>query len=149
MPTIQEIVTPAVAAIGLGLSIYNTVQARRDKRPLLTVHVSFGVLVFGPELSDQKIMFDVGNGWEGTVTLASMCILSGKRTMAFLQLEGERQMPVALSPGMSTKFWMNCDQLAAETIQAGIARHARFQVMARDALGNEYLSNKVSFNPMK
>ncbi len=150
MPTIQEIVTPAVAAIGLGLSVYNTIQARRDKRPKLKVHVSFGMLVFGPQTSDQKIIFEVANGWERPVTLASICIpLPNKRTMAFFQLEGEKQMPVALTPGMSTKFWMNSDELEAETIKAGIGKHGKFRVMARDALGNEYLSNNISFKPMK
>ena len=150
MPTVLEIVTPAVAAIGLGLSIYNTIQARRDKRPKLRIHVSFGFLTYGPELSDQKILFEVGNAWDQPVTVASMCIpLQGKRSMAFLQLEGERQMPVVLTPGMSTRFWLNSDQLEAETIKAGIGRHEKFRVMARDALGNEYLSNSISFKPMK
>ena len=150
MPTIQEIVTSAVAATGLGLSIYNTIQARRDKRPRLRVHVSFGFLTFGPELSDQKIFFEVGNSWNQTITLASMCIpLPGKRSMVFFQVDGEHQMPVALAPGMSTRFWLNADQLETDTVKAGIGPHEKFQVMARDALGNEYLSNTVSFKPMK
>lgn len=150
MPIVQEIVTSAVAAIGLGLSIYNTIQARRDKRPKLRIHVSFGFLTYGPRLSDQKIFFEVGNAWDQSVTLASMCIpLPAKRSMAFFQLDGERQMPVVLTPGMSTRFWLNSDELEAETIKAGIGRHEEFRVMARDALGNEYLSNSVSFKPMK
>jgi hypothetical protein len=150
MPTVQEIVTSAVAAIGLGLSIYNTIQARRDKRPKLRIHVSFGFLTYGPRLSDQKIFFEIGNAWDQSVTLASMCIpLPGKRSMAFFQLDGERPMPVVLTPGMSTRFWLNSDELEAETIKAGIGRHEEFRVMARDALGNEYLSNSVSFKPIK
>jgi hypothetical protein len=150
MPTAQELVTPAVAAIGLGLSIYNTVQARRDRRPKLRIRVSFGFLTDGPELSDQKILFEVGNAWNQSVTLASMCIpLPGKRSLTFFQLDGERQMPVVLTPGISTRFWLNSDQLEAETIKAGVGRHEKFRVMARDALGNEYLSNSTSFKPMK
>jgi hypothetical protein len=150
MPTVQEIVTSNVAATGLGLSIYNTIQARRDTRPKLRVNVSFGFLTYGPELSDQKIFFEVGNPWDQSVTLASTCIpLPGKGSMAFLQLDGERQMPVVLTPGMSTRFWLNSAELEAETIKAGIGRHGKFQVMARDALGDEYLSNEVSFKPMK
>src|ERR1700691_870275 len=146
MPSVQEIVTSAAAAIGLGLSIYNTIQARRDKRPKLRIHVSFGFLSHGPELSDQKILFEVGNARDQSITLASMCIpLSGKRSMAFLQLDGERTMPVLLTPGTSTRFWLNSNELEAETIRAGIRRHQKFRVMARDALGNEYLSNSISF----
>ena len=75
MPSTQEIITSAAAAVGLGLSIYNTIQARRDKRPKLRVQVSFGFLGYGPELSDEKIFFEVGNSWEHPVTLASMCIV--------------------------------------------------------------------------
>ena len=150
MPSVQEIVTSAAAAIGLGLSIYNTIQARRDKRPKLRIHVSFGFLSHGPELSDQKILFEAGNARDQSITLASMCIpLSGKRSMAFLQLDGERPMPVLLTPGTSTRFWLNSNELEAETIRAGIRRHQKFRVMARDALGNEYLSNSISFKPMK
>jgi hypothetical protein len=150
MPSVQEIVTSAAAAIGLGLSIYNTIQARRDKRPKLRIHVSFGFLSHGPELSDQKILFEAGNARDQSITLASMCIpLSGKRSMAFLQLDGERPMPVLLTPGTSTRFWLNSNELEAETIRAGIRCHQKFRVMARDALGNEYLSNSISFKPMK
>ena len=150
MPSVQEIVTSAAAAIGLGPSIYNTIQARRDKRPKLRIHVSFGFLSHGPELSDQKILFEAGNARDQSITLASMCIpLSGKRSMAFLQLDGERPMPVLLTPGTSTRFWLNSNELEAETIRAGIRCHQKFRVMARDALGNEYLSNSISFKPMK
>ena len=150
MPSVQEIVTSAAAAIGLGLSIYNTIQARRDKRPKLRIHVSFGFLSHGPELSDQKILFEAGNARDQSITLASMCIpLSGKRSMAFLQLDGERPMTVLLTPGTSTRFWLNSNELEAETIRAGIRCHQKFRVMARDALGNEYLSNSISFKPMK
>jgi hypothetical protein len=114
------------------------------------VNVSFGFLAFGPELSDQKIFFEVGNAWNQPVTLASICIpLPGNRTMALFRLEGETPMPVALTPGQSTKFWVNSAQLEAETINAGIRRHGKFQIMARDALGNKYLSNWTSFKPTK
>lgn len=137
MPSVQEIITPAVAVLGLGLSIYNTMQARRDKRPKLRVNVSFGFLAFGPRLSDQKTFFEVGNGWNQPVTLASLCMpLPGKRSMAFPQLDGEMPMPVVLTPGQSTKFWMNSDDLEAETLQAGIGHRAKFRIIARDALGN-------------
>jgi hypothetical protein len=150
MPSVQEIITSTAAAIGLGLSIYNTIQARRDKRPKLRVHVSFGFLTYGPELSDQKILVEVGNAWDQPVTLASICIpLPGKRSLAFLHLDGEKQMPVLLTPGTSTRFWLNSDELKPETVKAGIRRHQKFWVMVRDALGNEYLSNSISFKPMK
>lgn len=56
-------------------------------------------------------------------------------------------MPVVLTPGQSTKFWMNSDDLEAETLQAGIGHRAKFRIIARDALGNEYLSNRISFKP--
>lgn len=139
-----------VATVGLGLSVYNTIQARRDKRPALQVKVSFGFLVYGPELSDQKIFFEVGNAWNQSITLASLSIpLPDKQTMAFFRLDGDNQMPVVVSPGMSTRYWLDARQVEAETIKAGIPPHSTFRVMARDALGNEYLSNKVSFKPKK
>src|ERR1019366_6223127 len=123
MPSVLEIVTSAVAAVGLGLSIYNTVRARRDKQPKLRVHASFGWFTYGPGmgLGDEKIFFNVGNSWDQPVTLASICIpLPGKRSMGFFELEGERQMPVVLTPGTSTRFWLNSDQVEAETIKGGI-----------------------------
>jgi hypothetical protein len=148
VPTVQEIATSTAAAIGLALSIYNTIQARRDKRPKLQVRVSFGAIAYGPELSNQKIFFEVGNPWDKPITLSSMSIpLPGKRSMAFLHLEGENEMPVLLTPGMSTRFWLNANELEAETIKAGIGYHGSFQVMARDGLGNEHLSKIVSFKP--
>lgn len=148
MPSIQEIITPTVAVLGFGLSIYNTIQARRDKRPKLRVNVAFGFLASGPNLSDQKILFEIGNGWNQPVTLSSLSLpLGGKRSMAFLHLDGENPLPVVLTPGQSTRFWMNSDALESETLRAGLRRHESFRIMARDALGNEYLSNKVSFKP--
>jgi hypothetical protein len=150
VPVINEFLTPVMAVAGLGLSIYNTVQARRDKHPRLKVHVSFGFLVYGPELSDQKIFFEVGNPWTQTVTVSSLVIpLPDRRTIVFPHLEGAQPMPVALNPGGSTRFGLNSDQLEADTIRAGIGPHEKFRVMARDAIGNEYLSNAVSFKPMK
>lgn len=150
MPTLQEIVTPIVAACGLGLSIYNTVQARRDKRPKLQVNVSFGFIPLGPELGDQMIFFEIGNGWSHPITLSSLCIpLSGNRNMALFNMDGEQRLPVALTPGQSTRFWMNAARMEAETIKAGIGRHGKFQVLAQDALGNKYFSKPVSFKPGK
>jgi hypothetical protein len=144
------VVTVVVAAFGLILSIYNTIQARRDKRPRLRVHVSFGFFTFGSQLGDQKIIFNVGNPWHQTITLVRMFIpLPSKGSLAFFHLDGDSQMPVALAPGMSTRFWLNSDELEADIIKAGIGRNKKFRVMAGDALGNEYLSNKVSFKPVK
>lgn len=148
MLTTPEVVTAVVAVIGLVLSVYNTVQARRDKRPKLKVRAYFGFVGLGPAVSDYKIFFDVGNGWNQTITLISICIpFPDKRSMAFPSLEGTQHMPVALSPGSSTLFWHSSDNLEGQMVKEGIGPHEKFRVMARDALGNEYLSNSVSFKP--
>ena len=150
MPSIQELVTPVVAALGLGLSVFNTIQARRDKRPKLRVRLSFGLIGYGPELSDQQVLIEVANAWDQPITLSSISIpLPDKCTMAFIELEGEKRMPVLLAPGTSTQFWRNSARLEAETIKAGIGQHSNFRVMARDALGNKYLSNRLSFKPKR
>ena len=100
------------------------------------------------QLSDQQIFFEVGNPSIQSITLSSMCIpLPDKRTMAFIHLDGEKPMPVLLAPGQATRFWMDCDALERNTIRAGIGRHAKFRVMARDALGNKYVSDALSIKP--
>jgi hypothetical protein len=63
-----------MAALGLSLSVYNTVQARRDKHPRLKVHLAFGFVGFGSELSKCKVLIDVGNAGNQSITLASLCI---------------------------------------------------------------------------
>jgi hypothetical protein len=113
---IELILTSAVAVTGLGLSVYNTIEARRDKHPKLRVNVSFGFLAFGRELSDQKVFFEVGNPWNQSITLASLSIpLPNKGSLAFFDLEGQNKMSFALPPGMSTRFWINSNELEAET----------------------------------
>ena len=50
----------------------------------------------GPELSDQKVFFDVGNAWNQPITPADIKIpLPDKCSLVFLHLEGERELPVA------------------------------------------------------
>jgi len=69
--------------------------------------------------------------------------------LTFHPLEGDRQLPVPLGPGSSTRFWFDPNHLEAATVKAGIGRHEKFRMMAGDALGNEYLSNSISFKPAK
>jgi hypothetical protein len=150
MLRLELIITSAVAVTGLALSVYNTVQARQDKRPKLRVNVSFGFLTFGRELSDQKIIFEVGNPWNQNVTLASLLIpLPNKKSLIFFDLEGQNKMPHVLAPGTSTRFWIDSGQLEADTIKGGIRHHGKFEVVACDALGNKYRSNPISFKPVK
>jgi hypothetical protein len=107
------------------------------------------MVLYGHESSDQKIFFDAGNSWSQPITLVSLCIpLTGKRSMAFVGFEGPNQMPAVLAPGSAVKFWASADDVEGDTITAGIGRHQQFRVMARDALGNEYLSNRISFKPL-
>jgi hypothetical protein len=145
MPTIQEILTPAVAAIGLGLSIYNTVQARRDRRPKLKVHVARGAFT---GQADEQVIVEVGNGWSQPITLTSLCVpLPRKLELKFHRMNGDSQLPVVLTPGTSTRFWFDPSAFEAEVIKAGIGAHEKFRVLAGDALGNKYLSNRYSFKP--
>jgi hypothetical protein len=124
MSSTQELFTLTLATIGAGLTIYNTIWARRDKRPALRIKVCFGCLGLGPKLSDLKVFFEIGNAWNQSITLAGLSIpLPGKRTLALVHLDGEKQMPVVLTPGVSTRYWLNADQLEAETIKAGTTPH--------------------------
>jgi hypothetical protein len=141
-----EIVTATVAVSGLLLSIYNTIQANRDKRPRLRVHLSFGFLTYGPQLSDQKVFIEVGNPWTASITVTSLHIpLPDKKSMVLLNLDGEKKMPVELLPGTSARLWIGAEELKTETIKASLPPPTKFKVIASDALGNHHSSNKVSF----
>ena len=98
--------------------------------------------------ADEQVIVEVGNGWSQPITLTSLCVpLPGKLELKFHRMNGDRQLPVVLTPGISTRFWFDPSAFEAEVIKAGIGAHEKFRVMAGDALGNKYLSNRYSFKP--
>jgi hypothetical protein len=144
---IDLLITSLIAGMGLVLSIFNTIQAYRDRHPKLRVRLSFGFLTYDspPRLSDQKFIINADNPSPRNVTLVALSIpLPKKRSLALIHLDGQRQMPVDLGPGSSAQFWIDSDELESQTIKAGMKQHGKFRVIARDALGNEHRSSKKS-----
>jgi hypothetical protein len=63
------------------------------REPALRVNLAFGFLGYGPDLSDQMLLFNVANASERPVQIASVRFPLKNSNMFFPFLEGEKRIP--------------------------------------------------------
>jgi len=143
---IVSIVTAIVAVAGLGLSIYNLYVNRRDKRPLLRSKISNGFLTYGPELSDVMLILEVANPGEKHVTVSAVEMLFGKEKAIFPNIQGTNRLPFELQSGQNASFWTPANEFASDLQRRGYKGKLKIRANFRDAVGNNYASNKFTIN---
>jgi hypothetical protein len=130
-----------VSAIVLVGTLVKSRWNRRTRR--LRVNLAFGFLTFGPRLSEQMLLFRVGNPLERAVQLTGIRIPVAKGSIFFPHLDGERHFPCVLEPGTSLRFWVGQKEVEDALRQQGHKGRTRIRAVLSDALGNEYRSNAV------
>jgi len=117
----------------------------QPRLPALKVSLAFGFLTYGPELSDQMLLFTVGNPSERPAQLTAIRVPINKGgNMVFPFLDGEKHLPCMIQPGTSSKFWVKLSDVEASIRSKGRAGSLNIHAVASDGLGNDYNSNTVS-----
>lgn len=141
-----DIVTALVALYAAGLSTYNFIMERRDKRPSLNVRLSYGALT----LSDHGqivLLFNVSNAGSQPITLTSIGVrLNDKRTLYMPQLSGTASLPIELQPGQGRLFWMLPHVVAQSLHEQGYNGEQKVRAVCTDATGREHFSKSWTFN---
>jgi hypothetical protein len=111
----------------------------------LQVNLAFGFLTYGPELSDQMLLFTVGNPSDRAVQLTGIRLpLKNGANLVFPYLEGEKRLPCMIEPGTSTKFWVRLLDVESRIGNRAYNFKTEIHAVASDGLGNDYASNTVS-----
>jgi hypothetical protein len=136
-------VTIAAGIVTLFISALKSRAPVRRARSL-QVTLAFGFLTYGPELSDQMMLFTVANPSDRPAQLTSIRLpLKNGGNMVFPQLEGEKRLPCMIEPGTSSKFWVQLAGLEASIRSRDYTGSVKIRAVATDALGNDYTSNPV------
>lgn len=115
------------------------------RSPSLQVNLAFGFLTYGPELSDQMLLFTVGNPSERPTQLTGIRLpMKNGGNMVFPFLDGEKRLPCMIEPGTSSKFWVKLSDVEASIRSKGYAGSLTVHAVASDGLGNDYESNTVT-----
>ena len=113
--------------------------------PALQVNLAFGFLTYGPELSDQMLLFTVGNPSDRSTQLTGIRLpMKNGGNMVFPFLDGEKRLPCMIEPGTSSKFWVKLSDVEASIRSKGYVGSLDVHAVASDGLGNDYKSNTVS-----
>jgi hypothetical protein len=113
--------------------------------PALQANLAFGFLTYGPELSDQMLIFAVGNPSDRPTQLTGLRLpLKNGANMVFPYLDGEKRLPCMVEPGTSRKFWVKLSDVEASIRIKGYAGSLTVPAVASDGLGNDYESNTVT-----
>lgn len=117
----------------------------QPRSPALQVNLAFGFLTYGPELSDQMLLFTVGNPSERPTQLTGIRLpMKNGGNMVFPYLDGEKRLPCMIEPGTSNKFWVKLSDVEASIRGKGYAGSLTVRAVATDGLGNDYESNPVT-----
>ena len=141
-----DIVIALVALYGAGLSTYTFIVERRDKRPLLNVRLTYGILDYVTR-GEIAMLFFVSNSGSRSVTVTSVCLLlPDKRTMVVRQLPGTAPLPVELQPGQGQTFWMLPRDVAQTLHEEGYRGVLKVRARCTDATGRDYHSKAGTFD---
>jgi hypothetical protein len=113
------------------------------REPALRVNLAFGFLGYGPELSDQMLVFTVANASERPVQIAGARFPLKDANMFVPFLEGEKRIPCMIDPATKLTFWVKLSSFEATLRSNGYTGPIKVHVVATDALRNDYASNSV------
>jgi hypothetical protein len=136
-----------IAIVSAVASVFVWILKRPSSAPpssSLQVNLAFGFLTYGPELSEQMMLFTVANPSDRPVQLTSIRVpMKNGGNMVFPHLEGEKRLPCMIEPGTSSKFWVQLADVEASIRSRDYMGSVKIRAVATDALGNDYTSNPV------
>ena len=112
--------------------------------PSLRVKLAIAFLTYGPELSDEMLLFKVANPGDKPVQLTSIrVLLKSGESMVFPYLQGQRPLPCFVDPYTSLNFWVKLSDVEESIRRRNYTGAAKIHAVATDALNNEHVSNSV------
>ena len=130
-------ITALIAVLAFGLSLYNTIERRCEKRPRLDVSGGVGLL---PTVSDEVLyIFTVRNPGDRAITVSNIQIVAENGwKWAAPNMPGTHPMPCRLEPGESANYWLPLDVFQQELRQLDYEDDVSLTIRASEGLGNTY-----------
>lgn len=145
--SVAALITIAVALYGAGLSTYNALAARAQKRRIVKVKLSNGMLTLASGLSDLMIFIEASNPGHRAVTInIPGILLPNKQTVVFPEPTGNVSFPHILEEGQSCMIWTDARMLAKELAGHDLTGKVKLRGFCYDAIGTQYLSDKWVFD---
>ncbi len=143
-----ETLTTVIAVVGCGLSVYNTITARLDKRPKIKLLAEIGFLP--TETNERLVLFRILNGGTSTIQINSVYILLPDKTVLALLhpfLGCVRPLPQNIESNRSDILWVEYKNVYDELVRRGLGRTPKLKAQVGDALGNKYRSKPLLLQP--
>jgi hypothetical protein len=149
--TTLDWVVAAVAAVGLGLSLYNTIVQLLAKRPRLNVAARRGTLVELPPSKPPQLFdglqvggtpvmyFKVTNPQQKALRITELYLVppSGSR-LRLPYIHGDRELPCMVDPVDSTRFWVALEYIGVWLRDDKCTGEVTVKVAVKDVLDNTY-----------
>ncbi len=141
------VLTAFVAVWGAALSTFEYFSRRQASKRRLKVTLAWGMLTYGPRLSDQMLLVTAANPGNRVVRVDGMALLLPDRSQAVvLGGSANPKLPCELSDGAKVMAWFDCHKLAIELRERGMTGVVKIRAVARDSLSTEHRSREVKFD---
>jgi hypothetical protein len=139
--TLAEVLTAIIAVYGAVLATLTFIVQQRDRRPRISVSVSYGTPVYGSQLGDQMVLLTATNPGHRPVTLvgAGFFLPDGRQLIMPSPL-AVPALPCELNEGKSCQVFMSIPGIV-ERVGPRISLVGFF----RDALGTTHRSSRWLF----
>jgi putative transposase len=140
-----QVITAVVAVYGAILSTYNALLRRKERRRLVRVELSMGLLATGPHLSRPMLILRASNPGNRTVTLTGPGVRLPNGAQAFFPVpESNVEFPYDLPEGKSCSVWTEASHFARDLRNHGLSGTVKLVGFYRDATGTAWKSKPMS-----
>jgi hypothetical protein len=133
-----QIVTAAIAAGGLALSIFNTFKQIQSEHRRLDITLGFG-LTTGPIVESVLVLRAANRGSSDVIVVGCGLQLPGPRTAVLI---GTREIPKRLVSGDGLIESERLDVFKARMREEGLQGHVPVRAFFNDATGQTHVSRK-------
>ena len=128
---------------GVILTTYTIIKSNKEKRRQISVKVSNGWLVYGPELSKFMLIITIANPGNRTVAINTPHIkLPDRRVMFFPRPSSNVTFPHELEEGKDCTVWNEMEMLKHSLIKHGYSGKVKLEANVSDRTGKVYKAKK-------
>ena len=143
-----QFATTVVAIIAVFLSVVTYVTNRRERRRIVKVSLSIGLITYGSTVVSESVIITCSNPGNRRVTVSSVFVLLplDNTLVSRNQSDGSHVLPHDLEEGKSCTVWLPVKDVAENLKNHGFGNIVKFRGACRDAIGNVYKSKEISFS---
>ena len=139
-----QLITAVVAIYGAILATLNHINYRKEKRRLIQIKMSWGLLAYPETLSDPMFLIDIANPGYRPVTVNTPCIrLPSGESLIFPWPTAEVRFPYELQEGKNCMLWAKESEIIRSLKQKGYSGKIKLRAEVHDQTGKKYKSKKA------